>query len=448
MKVHIVQTKVFYVLILIFTVCCQNTFTAAPVCKVEFPTSSDGQHPELQTPGHQGIIRRAEEDFTQIQVSSTCSNIYFSVDGRQPTTEQAAAWSCANVNDEAVTQWYVERFGGDRAGGAATLHMGFESTAGGAAQTPAPIIVLKNSGQNEADDMDMRSVDPNDLTAKSRIDTFWHTFRQIAADPVGRVLLYRILIEIRREKVKGVGEEEIIARVHSEQDIAEKRKNYEIRNNARCLVVSYDQEEGMWNYYRPSSGTDIFSSEISVSFGGLDKKFPMIGKISNVLDTDANFSVIDFQENEFSSDTWKALLFHEMLHWYQDLRDFFRTTKERYCLKTDLSQSPLVNLFYCNIRWGEVTGCPDWLLTWMYPDNFNYSHYIRLDELRVICGSSSEVNGYLEGDDLSDNAFRISCSFPMRFGYFRNFLMDKEWFEKVRNVATICKQKCYTKRLQ
>lgn len=40
-------------------------------------------------------------------------NIYFPQDGHQPTTPEAAAWSCSNVNNNNITDWYVRAFGGE-----------------------------------------------------------------------------------------------------------------------------------------------------------------------------------------------------------------------------------------------------------------------------------------------------------------------------------------------
>lgn len=41
-------------------------------------------------------------------------NIYFSTDGHQPTTQEAVAWSCANIDNREnspITEWYMKMFG-------------------------------------------------------------------------------------------------------------------------------------------------------------------------------------------------------------------------------------------------------------------------------------------------------------------------------------------------
>ncbi|MDR0556107.1 MAG: hypothetical protein LBG20_03860, partial [Holosporaceae bacterium] len=92
----------------------------------------------------------------------------FPVDGHQPNTRQAALWSCANAGTHMtleqrlaspVTEWYIERF--------------------------KSIIKFQTSGEKQ--------------------EVFWNMFREIASDPVGRILLYRLLIEIYRVDIRGAG---------------------------------------------------------------------------------------------------------------------------------------------------------------------------------------------------------------------------------------------------
>jgi hypothetical protein len=47
---------------------------------------------------------------TLLRASSADIKLFFPKNGQQPTTEQATIWSCANVDDSAVTQWYMYVF--------------------------------------------------------------------------------------------------------------------------------------------------------------------------------------------------------------------------------------------------------------------------------------------------------------------------------------------------
>jgi hypothetical protein len=172
---------------------------------VTFP--NDDNNPALRTPGWQ-CERRTEvngansddDQFTHIRVPGmgldAAADIYFPVDGSQPTTQQAATWSCADENagpDSPITKWYMQMFGDPTASGA-PLQMGFDQ-----AGNDAAIITLKNVG-GAADNVDVTPTTLQNPAGSyfSRAEAFWHTFREVATDPRGRELLYRLLIEIRR----------------------------------------------------------------------------------------------------------------------------------------------------------------------------------------------------------------------------------------------------------
>ena len=114
--------------------------------------------------------------------------LYFPIDGFQPATDEAGQYSGARYNNpdnNRVTDWWVRVFGGNDAVNAIhrgmydrllELQMGFDST-----NNPVHIIKVNVVGA------------PVNFERQ-----FWQAFRTIAADPVGRVLLYRLLLEIRR----------------------------------------------------------------------------------------------------------------------------------------------------------------------------------------------------------------------------------------------------------
>jgi hypothetical protein len=114
------------------------------------------------------------------------TNIYFPSNGRQPTTAEAIKWSCANIDNREnspITEWYMQMFG-------VVAYDGMENfiTAGykGEEQVASKII-----------DASFNSIDMSFF--------FVEKFKDIAKNPIGRVLLYRILIEIRRRDSNGNG---------------------------------------------------------------------------------------------------------------------------------------------------------------------------------------------------------------------------------------------------
>lgn len=100
----------------------------------------------------------------------------------QPKYDRLAAnLSCANVNDEAITNWYVQMFG--LSGSDETdknVHMSRFTMFDRVFHLEAKPIIFDQSLNDEQRYM------------------FINAFKKIASIPVGRVLLYRILIELTR----------------------------------------------------------------------------------------------------------------------------------------------------------------------------------------------------------------------------------------------------------
>ena len=140
-------------------------------------------------------------------------NIYFPADGSQPTTPEAARWSCANIDNREnspITDWYIRAFGGDEAleyskngmpkklpytvpklGAKKLTSEQMIETYKSSTDYPKGKKILKSQNCVEH----IITVNGDDGVFKK---SFWKTFRVIASDPVGRVLLYRLIIEIRR----------------------------------------------------------------------------------------------------------------------------------------------------------------------------------------------------------------------------------------------------------
>lgn len=409
---HFVKKMMTVVIMLMAGLSSEGWCAAIAATCVDFPL--------VETPGHKGFVTATHnpnhvfpdkniplandgDNFTWIQVpNANNANIYFPVDGRQPTTQEAAEWSCANIGannpNAPVTEWYMRMFGwtDPTVRGQVPLQMGFAPLAAGgvgpAPQNPKEIITLHDTGAGRVHDMDNRFTGIANPAGGffDRREAFWHTFRQIAANPVGRVLLYRLLIEIRRQNV-GNGHEEASVGTRS-------------RNNARSLLIQYGATADDWSNL---PAKDISSSLITVNF---DDPPPLVNPPSDTLATTTSAAnpAADGTCYTVSVHPYSLVcaLFHEALHWYQQLRDELRFDFE--CCKP---YSEIVN--------NDLSVCFGYPHSAVLPHFESWSDWrVSIDELRVICGN--EAGGacpYFEGDDLSENALRCSLGLKMRFGH-------------------------------
>jgi hypothetical protein len=227
---------------------------------------------------------------------------------------------------------------------------------------------------------------------------FWNTFRQIAENPVGRVLLYRLLIEIRRQN-NGNGAQE------AGIDVV----NLDDRNGARTLMIKYNIEDGggiySWEYQDAEGGQN---AEISCNFEAL-----------RVDDTEAIVTCSGSVQLEPPSGSCytttrpyyvTGTLFHEMMPWYQQLRDQERTTVEWGVEVNKLSETSLVCLF----GYKKESSFNSWR-----------TDTINVCDFRVICGGYSKDPTYHNGDDLSENVFRASKKQCMAFGHDNEISKEK-----------------------
>lgn len=125
-------------------------------------------------------------------------SIRFSKSGCQPTTDEAGEYSGARItkgeDSKKVTSWYMYAFGGK----AAEPYMDTKIIQDDSIKGLYP--AFGNDGRN------IITVPGGNKFKKK----FWNQFKLIASDPVRRVLLYRLLIEIKRVYRKNYGQ----GRVH------------------------------------------------------------------------------------------------------------------------------------------------------------------------------------------------------------------------------------------
>ncbi|MBQ7524042.1 MAG: hypothetical protein IJT08_00330 [Alphaproteobacteria bacterium] len=119
----------------------------------------------------------------------------------QPTNAQAAAEANANVDvghtKSATTKWFVAVFSGfAHAGNNYVTPVDFDGFPENKNTNKNAIIKFDRHDYAKAHNSTCRS--PMSCNCPSAEACFWDAFRKIASDPVGMVLLYRILIEVTR----------------------------------------------------------------------------------------------------------------------------------------------------------------------------------------------------------------------------------------------------------
>ena len=328
---------------------------------------------------------------------SADGNIYFPADGTQPTAKEVAEYSCANIDNRAdspITKWYMQMFGViDKNGGNSTndddyIKAGFTTTQR-RSDSPADARIVKNI--------------ENDLI---------ETFRIIASNPIGRLLLYRILIEVRRHNELKEGAVENNVLKHS--------KITNGRNNCRSISIVLSHKGGAYS---------AACQSISVN---LNKENRNVVSASTI---DGATEIIRYKRSADID------LFHEMLHWFHSLRDY-----QRYNLDNDKQHKPKD---FTDKILPSMTFSKDYNDGKKYNIDIAFYHYrsvkdvygdiqnvtkeqrrntsarpwkTNYEEMRTILGVP---DGYSEhfrnGDDLSENLYRLSkndaLSKNMRFGH-------------------------------
>lgn len=131
-------------------------------------------------------------------------NIYFPADGSQPTTPEAVGYSCANIDNREsspITEWYMQMFGVIQIPAGGYIRAGWSAPVRIGEPINEQRIISFNDRFNENDLVK----DPDTEDIISRNEFFQRKFRRIASTSVGRTLLYRLLIEIRRHKANNEG---------------------------------------------------------------------------------------------------------------------------------------------------------------------------------------------------------------------------------------------------
>lgn len=352
------------------------------------------------------------------------NNIYFPADGSQPTTPDAVNYSLANIDNREnspITEWYMMMFG------VIPINHAAIAAAGGVG-APAPIYVqagwsppAPGGGAINAQSIisfhasvDNTMVnDPNIPGANiSRRALFEREFRKIASTSVGRVLLYRILIEIRRHQSgNNVG-------CLGNDVIPTFTTNMHTRNKNRRISIYM----GIRSSYN--------SGRQKITIRQINKSHTIIGKIT--AHNDDGYATIGKSESSID-----ISLFHEMTHWYHVLRNPTRQAYETSSF--DNNNLNLRNYYLGSYYWSGLDNC---VTKWNADRRrISESHWGNFEEMRTILGvpyggTVHQYNTYREGDDLSENLYRICIGSPIRFGYGNEgFYEDRKVINKVLNAV-------------
>lgn len=249
---------------------------------------------------------------------------------------------------------------------------------------------------------------------------FIDNFRRIASTSVGRVLLYRILIEIRRSAAAGNYNGILCQDILTNHVIRDKNT----RNSCRCIKIEYDD-----NFcFSTSTALRTGIGTCSIIWKNIVHQ---LSTISKPFDT---YDYISLSEAGLD-----IALFHEMIHWYHRLRNCTRSLSER---SVDLAHNNEENYQIYMYYWRDLSA--DFnkkiisSLAWQATGN----NRINLEEVRTILGikntanlyynSNNFIENYLEGDDLSENLYRACIGQFLRFAHVSiPFYEDKKVIEKV-----------------
>ena len=211
------------------------------------------------------------KSFIRTKLSSG-TEILFPTDARQMSSEEVVQLSGANLDDGLVTKFYMAMFGLIKWEGE-YLEMGFDEL-------------------NQA----CRVLNIDSMSNRKR-KNFIRNFYKIASTSVGRTLLYRLLLEIRRTNTEGNGcVDNFIHKTLIPDDLDK-------RNTCRSIeiITPYDTKRNSFN--RGMKSINFYPSK--------DKKKTSIFGVKK----DDKIEIIK------SSRTDDVGLFHEMLHWFHMLRD-------------------------------------------------------------------------------------------------------------------------------
>lgn len=332
--------------------------------------------------------------------------LIFPSDGSQPTTEDAEVFAhadAASLKNDDITEFYLQLFGG---GDGQPLSGGWDQ------EEPAPQPII------QCDDDTVQ-------------DVFWDIFKTIANTRSGRLLLYRLLIEIWRvEKPKGASVANFAEGVPEpgtrgeDGDVGPPFDASGSRVYCRCLLAR--EAENWTPYYSPGQQGQTARLKVALV---TDARYTTVGRQIQGIEGSHPIFFIRSPSKRTLGLYSSALVYHELLHWFHELRDVSRFAVEGWSFTAsgvrpdlDVWRSPIIRYY-----WGEpqpshtaLTQKRATLSPWILSCSGDAAcDRVDVEEIRAILGAEPDVDDYLEGDDLSENRYRTELGLPMRFGHNR-----------------------------
>ena len=386
--------------------------------RFDFPAGTPGLQADI-------VLPLNNLNFKHIFIPNTNCHLYFPADGSQPDTADAGAWSGARntgqLNDISVTDWWARVFGGNNA-----VNL---------SRVGAPDVLAEpRMGFNAAGVAHIIQVAAGVPIVFEQ--QFWQTFRDIASDQVGRVLLYRLLIEIRRKDDAGrdgcCGDDVLLPFGY----------NLNKRNVFRNIDIIHGNAFGFSGNKR------------NIKFKHDDTK------VSTILSVSAK-SKLKIKKESRPTDIG---LFHEMIHWFHQLRNPNKKqdneskdpTSYKYAKRCYSGNSFDMKDWDNAEKLATILGSPTlntkspWSIKlWMSPDAFSTTPFTNGTTI-TIKNQTRYINNFykfVNGDDLSENVYRASREQHMRWGH-KSFIYIKSvvWpnipncFRLAHKVAYKCYQ--------
>lgn len=269
------------------------------------------------------VVRSGLDDDIAWIPDDTRYYIVFPANGEQPSLEFTLNHSCAFVDpynfESPITKWYMYMFGYQ-----CKVYAGCVST------------------------FSARLLDTSTLSEECS-SQFWHIFQRVAANPIGRMLLYRILIEVCRRDSSGYPCEE-------------KQENIGfIFNNNRNKYLSLNickTNDDNWRFDK-AEGKIVYSLNLpnytSVMLTNIDKY---------------QFATTTVRLTDRS-----IVLFHELLHWFHCIRKNDRYTADRTSISVD-TLKPSIYTFYYESKQANLS-------PWLYSNRVKGNEMIEAGEKMI-----------------------------------------------------------------
>lgn len=220
------------------------------------------------------------------------------------------------------------------------------------------------------------------------------------------MLLYRLLIEIRRVK-NGSGSvgDDINA------------NNYEIngRNKNRYLELEWRD----LNCFNKDNNRLGFCTDVVA--------------LQSITEDVKEGSVLILPYCSWYASYADISIFHELCHWFHFLRNPNRYLLERTAWNNTVLingetydktlKNSLAQYIYGDAYTSDSEKEKRWRISAL---PWREGEHVHFEELRNIIGAVEAVGNYLEGDDLSENLYRLSIGHPLRFGHSNEIYRESE----------------------